>query len=657
MPTVNLGILAHVDAGKTSLTERLLYDAGVIDRLGSVDTGNTQTDTGDIERRRGITIRTAVASFPLSDRRVNLIDTPGHPDFIAEVERALAVLDAVILVVSAVEGMQAQTRVLARTLRRLRLPTLLFVNKIDRTGARTGELLDELATKLAMPVLPVNSATGAGTRDVRTVPYHPDDPAYRDLVATTVADRDDALLAELVDGATPAPGRLRRLVAAQVAAATLHPVVFGSALTGEGADILRDTLRLLPTARPAPGDPDGVVFALHDSGTGARHAYVRLRSGELRNRQRVTVRRRGPDGGVNRHRGTVTAVEVVGSGASVAAAGDIAKVAGLPGVRVGDRIGTGTGTCTGADAADPAAHFPRPALETRVVAADRARAGDLRAALTRLAERDPLIGVRALPGGDTSVLLYGEVQQEVLAATLRDEFGIEARFARAHLRHIERPAGSGEAYEAMPHSGFAATVGLRIEPAPVGSGVTYRVASEPGLLLKAFHHAVAETVHAILEQGLHGWPVTDCAVSLTAGGYAAPVSTSADFRQLTPLVLMAALAAAGTRVFEPCHRFELEVPADTLGAVLTELSAAAATIGGTRPEAGGWLIEGDIPARTIAGFQRLLPGLTRGEGAWSSRPYGDRAVHGKPPVRERTDGNPLDRQAYLQDLKRVRQGG
>jgi ribosomal protection tetracycline resistance protein len=650
MPTVNLGILAHVDAGKTSLTERLLYDTGVIDRLGSVDTGDTQTDTGDIERRRGITIRAAVASFPLADRQVNLIDTPGHPDFIAEVERALAVLDAVILVISAVEGVQAQTRVLARTLRRLRLPTLLFVNKIDRTGARTGELLGELATKLAMPVLPVNSATGAGTREVRTAPYHLDDPAYRDLVATTLADRDDALLAELVDGATPAPERLRRLVVAQVAAATLHPVVFGSALTGEGTDTLRDTLRLLPTARPAPGDPDGIVFALDDSGTGSRHAYVRLRSGELRNRQRVTVQRRGPDGAASRHRGTVTAVEVVGNGASVAAAGDIAKVAGLPGVRVGDRIGTR------GDAAEPAAHFPRPALETRVVAADRARAGDLRAALTRLAERDPLIGVRALPGGDTSVLLYGEVQQEVLAATLRDEFGVEARFARAHLRHIERPVGSGEAYEAMPHSGFAATVGLRIEPAPVGSGVTYRVASEPGLLLKAFHHAVAETVHATLEQGLHGWPVTDCAVSLTAGGYAAPVSTSADFRQLTPLVLMAALAAAGTRVFEPCHRFELEVPADTLGTVLTGLAAAEATIGGTRPEAGGWLIEGDIPARTIGGFQRLLPGLTRGEGAWSSRPYGDRVVHGRPPVRERTDGNPLDRAAYLQHLTRMRQG-
>src|SRR3954454_4059058 len=138
---LNLGILAHVDAGKTSLTERLLHAAGVIDAVGSVDRGDTQTDTLALERRRGITIRSAVVSFAVGDVAVNLIDTPGHPDFIAEVERVLGVLDGAVLVVSAVEGVQSQTRVLMRTLRRLRLPTVLFVNKIDRGGADTGRVL------------------------------------------------------------------------------------------------------------------------------------------------------------------------------------------------------------------------------------------------------------------------------------------------------------------------------------------------------------------------------------------------------------------------------------------------------------------------------------------------------------------------------------
>src|SRR6186713_747433 len=145
MRLLNLGILAHVDAGKTSLTERLLYAAGVIDEIGSVDDGSTQTDSLALERQRGITIKSAVASFPVGGVTVNLIDTPGHPDFIAEVERALRVLDGAILVVSAVEGVQAQTRILMRTLRRLRVPTLIFVNKIDRAGAEDGRVLREIA--------------------------------------------------------------------------------------------------------------------------------------------------------------------------------------------------------------------------------------------------------------------------------------------------------------------------------------------------------------------------------------------------------------------------------------------------------------------------------------------------------------------------------
>src|ERR671918_1231537 len=148
MSTLNLGIVAHVDAGKTTLTERLLFAAGVIDEIGKVDDGSTQTDTLTLERQRGITIKSAVVSFVIDDVTVNLIDTPGHPDFIAEVERVLNVLDGAVLLVSAVEGVQAQTRVLMRALKRLRIPTLIFVNKIDRGGAGYGRVLDAIAQRL-----------------------------------------------------------------------------------------------------------------------------------------------------------------------------------------------------------------------------------------------------------------------------------------------------------------------------------------------------------------------------------------------------------------------------------------------------------------------------------------------------------------------------
>src|SRR6266480_7561258 len=155
MRTLNLGILAHVDAGKTTLTERLLYAAGAIDHIGSVDAGTTQTDYLALERERGITIRSAVASFQIGDVAVNLIDTPGHPDFIAEVERVLSVLDGAVLVISAVEGVQPQTRLLMRALQRLAVPTLLFVNKIDRRGASDERVLDEIEQRLTPDIVPM----------------------------------------------------------------------------------------------------------------------------------------------------------------------------------------------------------------------------------------------------------------------------------------------------------------------------------------------------------------------------------------------------------------------------------------------------------------------------------------------------------------------
>ena len=168
--TLNLGILAHVDAGKTTLTERLLYAAGVIDEIGRVDDGNTQTDTLALERQRGITIKAAVVSFAIDDVTVNLIDTPGHPDFIAEVERVLNVLDGAVLVISAVEGVQAQTRVLMRALQRLRVPTLLFVNKIDRRGAGCERVLEEISDRLTPAIVPMGATQQLGTRGAGFTP-------------------------------------------------------------------------------------------------------------------------------------------------------------------------------------------------------------------------------------------------------------------------------------------------------------------------------------------------------------------------------------------------------------------------------------------------------------------------------------------------------
>ena len=250
--TLNLGILAHVDAGKTTLTERLLYAAGVIDRIGSVDAGTTQTDSLALERQRGITIKSAVVSFTVGGVTVNLIDTPGHPDFIAEVERVLSVLDGAVLVISAVEGVQPQTRVLMRALRRLRIPALLFVNKIDRTGAGEERVLRAIAARLSPAVVPMGSASGLGTRAAGFTPWA--DAGARARLAEILAERDEGILAAYIDDELGVPyARLRQELAAQTRRALVYPVFLGSAATGAGVpELMAGLTELLPAGGRGP---------------------------------------------------------------------------------------------------------------------------------------------------------------------------------------------------------------------------------------------------------------------------------------------------------------------------------------------------------------------------------------------------------------------
>ena len=657
MSTLNLGILAHVDAGKTSLTERLLHAAGVIDTVGRVDDGTTTTDTLALERRRGITIKAAVACFPIGDVTVNVIDTPGHPDFIAEVERSLAVLDGAVLVVSAVEGVQAQTRVLFRALQRLGLPTLFFVNKIDRAGARPEAVEAEIAQRLVVSAVAMGTVRGPGVRSAAVVPYAAADPAFTDRLGDVLGDLDDEALAAVVDEAPDRYHVLRRSLAARSREGKAHPTFFGSAVTGAGvAELMAGLTEFLPRSGDEGGPLSAMVFAVSRGPVGERVAHARIFTGTLTVRDRVLAG--------SRPLGRVTALQAFGVGSGPArervGAGEIAQVHGLPGVRIGDVLGT-------APPGRDAVLFQAPALETVVLPVDPADRARLHDALTELAAQDPLIGLRHDDlRGETSVSLYGEVQKEVIAATLAEEYGVPVDFCATTPRCLERPAGRGAAFELIgtDTNPFNATVGLQVSAAPVGSGVAYDLAVELGSMPAAFFAAVEQTVHATLGEGLHGWPVTDCTITMTHSGYwprqsamhgtfdASMSSTAGDFRHLTPLVLMSALRRAGTRVCEPVHRFDLEVPTDTVGAVLT----AVARVRGVplRSEQMGPVtrLSGDLPAARTHELRQRLPGLTRGEAVFDARLHHHAPVRGPVPDRPRTDHNPLRRSEYLLRVQR-----
>ncbi|WP_328707914.1 translation factor GTPase family protein [Streptomyces mesophilus] len=682
-PSLNLGILAHVDAGKTSLTERLLHAAGVIDAPGSVDAGNTQTDSLALERRRGITIKSAVASFPLGPPEdqvtVNLIDTPGHPDFIAEVERVLSVLDGAVLVISAVEGVQAQTRILLRTLRRLGIPTLIFVNKIDRGGAQYEHTLQQITRRLTPAAPAMGPVHGIGTRRAQARPYGSEDAVFRQALTEVLAEQDDELLSAYVEGSAVPQRALLSALAAQTRACLVHPVFFGSAMTGAGLPHLMDGIRtLLPYADEGDGRLSGQVFKVERGPAGEKIAYVRMFSGELRLRDRVPVGREGSgregsaregsgcdgsgrDGSA--HEGKVTAVEVFHEGAGqrrpAARAGEIAKVWGLGEVRIGDWVGAARKESTDT-------HFAPPTLETLVVPGAGTDRGALHLALAQLAEQDPLIALRQDDvRGEVHLSLYGEVQKEVIQTTLAEEFGLDVGFHETTTICVERPVGVGYGYEKdlLP---FLGTVGLRVEQAPPGSGVSFGLEVELGSMPYAFFKAVEETVHETLGQGLLGWRVVDCKVTMTHSGYwprqshshatfdKSMSSTARDFRQVTPLVLMDALREAGTRAEEPVHHFRLDLPADTLGPVLPLLGRLRAVPGTPDIRGAACSLEGEIPAASLHRLGQLLPGLTRGEGVVESAFAGYRPVSGEAPARARTDHNPLNRKGYLLVVTRLR---
>ncbi|MGH3191878.1 MAG: GTP-binding protein, partial [Streptosporangiaceae bacterium] len=387
---------------------------------------------------------------------------------------------------------------------------------------------------------------------------------------------------------------------------------------------------------------------------------VRVFSGSIATRDRI---RFGRD-----REGKVTVISVFADGGAArrdeVTAGQIARLSGLADIQIGDTIGTAR--------RDADRHyFAPPTLETAIVARDPRDKPRLHAAITELAEQDPLINVRQDDiRQEIYVSLYGEVQKQVIEATLAAEYGIVVGFRETTPICVERPAGSGTAEEILhaPENPFLATLGFRIDPAPAGTGIAFRLdvghESVPLYIYKnmeGFAAAMEQYVLQTLRQGLCGWQVTDCTVSLIRSRYSiadgppsvrGPLSGPQDFRKLTPLVVMAALKRAGTVVCEPVHRFRLDTPADTLPALLPVLARLHAVPVVSATNDSWCVLEGDIPVTRVHELRQQIPPLTRGEGVMESSFDRYEPVRGPAPTRPRTDDNPLIREEYLRRVTR-----
>ncbi|WP_105211840.1 tetracycline resistance ribosomal protection mosaic protein Tet(O/W/32/O) [Streptococcus suis] len=634
MKIINLGILAHVDAGKTTLTESLLYTSGAIAELGSVDEGTTRTDTMNLERQRGITIQTAVTSFQWEDVKVNIIDTPGHMDFLAEVYRSLAVLDGAILVISAKDGVQAQTRILFHALRKMNIPTVIFINKIDQAGVDLQSVVQSVRDKLSADII-IKQTVSLSPEIV--LEENTDIEAW-----DAVIENNDKLLEKYIAGEPISREKLVREEQRRVQDASLFPVYYGSAKKGLGIQPLMDAVTGLfqPIGEQGSAALCGSVFKVEYTDCGQRRVYLRLYSGTLHLRDTVAL--------AGREKLKITEMRIPSKGEIVrtdtAYPGEIVILADDT-LKLNDILGNEKllPHKTRID-------NPMPLLRTTVEPQKPEQREALLNALAEIADTDPLLHFDIDTVTHEIMLSFlGKVQLEVICSLLEEKYHVGVAMKEPSVIYLERPLRKAEytIHIEVPPNPFWASVGLSIEPLPIGSGVQYESRVSLGYLNQSFQNAVMEGVLYGCEQGLYGWKVTDCKICFEYGLYYSPVSTPADFRLLSPIVLEQALKKAGTELLEPYLHFEIYAPQEYLSRAYHDAPRYCADIVSTQIKNDEVILKGEIPARCIQEYRNDLTNFTNGQGVCLTELKGYQPAIGKFICQPRRPNSRIDKVRHM----------
>jgi len=603
----NIGILAHVDAGKTTLTEQLLYAGGAIRRVGSVDEGTSNTDSMDVERERGISVRAASTALEWRGVSVRVVDTPGHADFYAEVERSLRVLDGAILVVSSVEGVQLQTLTIWTALRELRIPTLIFVNKLDRMGSRPGELFNEMRTVLSPAVLPMQIYGDIETRSpfVR--------PAYETarglgILGESLAGTDDALLEKYARNETFDWADIKPRIVDHCRRGSAFPVYFGAAMAGIGVpEVLDAIIDYLPPPVGKPSNPlSAVVFKIETGGPNGRVTHVRIFEGRIGRAEVVASASMEGDERVSR----VLKLSVGGEYENVDAleAGDIGMLFGLRHSKVGHILGSSY--------AVPNAPVPtEPMLSARIVPEKAHQWNELLLALRQLEDEDPLLNVEWLEEQrEISVRFFGEVQMEIVRDLLHRRFGIDAQFSEPRVLYKETPVGVGESIIEYRTHGYA-DIHVRVEPLPLGSGVEFASQVKAEKIYHKFMKQIPEILENSRRKGLQGWEVTDFRFTVVDGHSKYDLGTQpGDFKIVTPLAFSRALEQSGTRLLEPMMDFQISVPERYASQIYRDLVKMRATFADPSPKDGISVFVGQVPFAETFKYTAILYASAHGQG-------------------------------------------
>ena len=634
MKIINIGILAHVDAGKTTLTESLLYTSGAITELGSVDKGTTRTDTMALERQRGITIQAAVTSFDWKNYKINIVDTPGHMDFLAEVYRSLSVLDGAILVISAKDGVQAQTRVLFHALRKMKIPTIIFVNKIDQGGINLQSVYQNIREKLSDEIIVM--------QDVLFTP----EVSLTDIADIekweSVVGENDELLEKYIAGEPLEIQDLQREKCRRIQNSSLFPVYHGSAKNNIGTEKLIEVITETFTSGADNNQSElcGSVFKIEYTDQKKRLVYLRLYSGTLRLRDTILL--------AQKQKLKITEMRIPSNGeivqADIACCGEIAILSNDT-LKLNDILGN-----TELLPRKAWEENPTPLLRTTVEPQKPEQRELLLNALTEIADTDPLLHYYVDTITHEIILSFlGKVQLEVICSLLIERYHVNINVKEPTVIYLERPskAANHTIHIEVPPNPFWASIGLSVTPLPMGSGVQYESKVSIGYLNQSFQNAVAEGVRHGLEQGLYGWEVTDCKICFEYGLYYSPVSTPADFRFLAPVVLEQALKKCGTQLLEPYLSFTLYAPQEYLSRAYHDAPKYCAEIESTQLKNDEVIFKGKIPARYIGEYRNDLNFYTNGRSVCLTELKGYQESLGEPVFQTRRPNSRLDKVRHM----------
>lgn len=634
----NIGIFAHVDAGKTTLSEQLLLCAGAIRSAGSVDSGTAHTDLLPVERRRGISVKATCVSFSWRDTAINLIDTPGHADFSAEIERSLWALDGAVLVVCAVEGVQPQTEVLYRAMAEQQLPVLFFINKTDRAGADVAGVLDQLSRL-------------TGGRSVQ--------PSDQDNLLEALCDVDEQILEAYINGTVLPSDLLYQHLCIHSRRGELYPVLSGCALKGQGVQPVLDAI---VNCLPEPESEtalSGVVFSAQQDRTLGRGVWIRLFGGSLENRTSLAMA-----DGIDPANGQAKTVhskisQILDprlSPVGILSAGQIGLVFGLGNMPIGHILG------------DPlklkrsiaAGKLRTPLITVQAVPEKSEDLAALRQACQILSGEDPLLKVQFVRSKNQLHLqVMGTIQLEVLQEILHTRFSLNVRFLEPAIIYRETVARKCEGFVAytMPKPCWA-ILKFTIEPAPRGSGVTFSSTVPVRELAAHYQNQVAQAIPLALSQGRMGWEVTDVKITLAEGNSHQFHTHPLDFIVATPMGIHDGLQRGGTILLEPILQIRFVLPQDCVGRVISDISLMRGEVLDTEASADRVILHALVPVQSSLDYSVTLAAATGGRGAMSAKLHGYREA---PPEHQdratRRGVDPLDTSKYILAARSALEGG